>query len=98
MDIKRKKEENDKKKLENLNWNMGESTIIKSCIAIIEKLLYFCDIISDFFFGITMIDIDTKFSLLLAMINLRRKTCGAHKVGYLLPTEFYFNGPIYFFF
>jgi hypothetical protein len=37
MDIKRKKEENDIEKLENRNWNMGESTIIKSCIALIEN-------------------------------------------------------------
>jgi hypothetical protein len=33
-------------------------------------------------------DIGTKFSPPLAMINLRRKTCGTHKVGSLIPNEF----------
>jgi hypothetical protein len=39
-----------------------------------------------FFFGYH--DIDTKFLLSLAMINLRRGICGAHKVNSLISTEF----------
>jgi hypothetical protein len=36
-------------------------------------------------------DIDTKFQPLLAIINLRRRTCEAHKVGSPLPTKFSLN-------